>query len=55
MHFHGVYETCMIVIGRVSLFYESIVIHFNIFLQQIDRAPYYAAGIEVSFQPRHFI
>ena len=56
MHFHGVYETRMIVIGRViSLFYESIVIHFNIFLQQIDRAPYYAAGIKVSFQPRHLI
>ena len=41
MHFHGVYETRMIVFGRVNVLYESIRIHVNLFLQHINRAPRY--------------
>ena len=55
MHFHGVYETRMIVTRRVIVFIESMMIPFNLFLQYIDRATHYAAGIRVSFQPRHLI
>lgn len=51
---HEIFETRMIVIGRVSasVFYEYLTIDF---LQQIDRAPDYAADIKVSFQPRHYV
>lgn len=50
MFFYGVFETLMIVIGRVSVFYDSIIIHFNFLLRHSDCA-LYTAGIKISFKP----